>query len=203
MKVLGIGMGRTGTQSLAKALEMLGYRAKHCPQFYLDEGGSLFVSQEDIARFDALTDEPCILIYKDVDRQHPGAKFILTVREMDGWLGSVENNSSALREWRAKFPAIPVLHRTLYGTAAFERNKFAEAHRKHVADVEAYFRDRPQDLLIMDICAGDAWEKLCPFLEKPVPARPFPRLNVFGESDWATLLRRGARTKPRAEHGAT
>jgi hypothetical protein len=202
MKVLGIGMGRTGTQSLAKALEILGYRAKHCPQFYLDDEGSLCVSQEDIARFDALTDEPCILVYKDVDRQYPGSKFVLTVREIGSWLRSVENNSGALREWRARFPAVPVLHRALYGTAAFERKTFAAAYHEHVADVEAYFRDRPYDLLVLDICAGDGWEKLCPFLDKPIPDRPFPRLNVFGESDWATMLRRGAKVQPRAQRGA-
>ena len=157
MKVLGIGMGRTATQSLAKALEMLGYRAKHCPQFYLDEGGTLCVSQQDIEHFDALTDEPCILVYKDVDRQYPGSKFILTVREMESWLRSVENNGNALREWRAQFPAIPVLHRALYGSATFDREVFAEAHRRHVEAVQRYFADRPQDLLVMDICADDGW----------------------------------------------
>jgi len=202
MKVLGIGLGRTGTQSLAKGLEMLGYRAKHCPQFYLDDDGHLCISREDIEHFDALTDEPCVLVYKDVDRQYPGSKFILTVREMYSWLRSVENNGKALCEWRAQFPAVPVLHRALYGTAAFDPHKFAEAYRKHVDGVKAYFGARPQDLLIMDICGGDGWEKLCPFLGRPVPCRPFPRLNVFGESDWATLLKRGASIQPRARRDA-
>jgi hypothetical protein len=201
IKILGIGLGRTGTQSLAKALEILGYRAKHCPQFYLDEG-HLCVSQEDIARYDALTDEPCILVYKDVDRRYPGSKFILTVREMDSWLRSVENNSTALREWRAQFPAVPVLHRALYGTAQFDPAQFARAYREHVEDVTAYFQDRPQDLLVMDICAGDGWDKLCPFLDKQVPDLPFPRLNVFGESDGATVMVRGATIRPRAQRGA-
>ncbi|MBL7199318.1 MAG: hypothetical protein ISS56_04150 [Anaerolineae bacterium] len=199
MKILGIGLGRTATQSLAKALEILGYRAKHCPQFYLDEGGKLCVSQKDVEQFEALTDEPCILIYRQVDRQYPGSKFILTVREMESWLRSVENNGNALREWRAQFPTIPVLHRALYGTATFDRGMFTEAHRKHVEDVKEYLADRPQDLLVMDICAGDGWEKVCRFLGKPIPEVAFPRLNVFGESDWGTMLKRGGMVRPRAQ----
>jgi hypothetical protein len=186
---------------LAKALELLGYRAKHCPQFYLDDAGRLVVSQDDIARYDALTDEPCVLVYQDVDRQYPGSKFILTVRDEQSWLRSIENNGNALREWRARFPAVSVLHRTLYGTALFEPKQFARAYREHVRDVRAYFVDRPQDLLVMDVCGGEGWEALCPFLGRQAPDVPFPRLNVFGESDWATMLKRGHTIRPRAQRG--
>jgi len=197
MKILGIGLGRTGTQSPAKALEILGYRAKHCPRFYLDREGKLCISEKDIQKYEALTDEPTILIYKEVDRQYPGSKFILTVRETDSWLSSVENNASALKEWRARIPAVPVLHQALYGTPTFDRSKFAGAYRKHVDEVQEYFADRKQDILVMNICAGHGWEKLCPFLNKPIPDAPFPRLNVFGESGLATLLKQGKRIQPR------
>ena len=30
----------------------------------------------------------------------------------------------------------------------------------------------------MNICAGDGWERLCEFLDVPVPDVPFPRENV-------------------------
>jgi hypothetical protein len=191
MKVLGIGLGRTGTMSLARALEILGYKTKHCPGFYLDAAGKLCISQEDIEQYEALTDEPTILVYKEVDRRYPDGKFILTVREMASWWTSIWNNGTALREWRAKLPAVPVLHQALYGTATLDRAMYEAAYRQHVRDVQAYFRDRPHDLLVMDICAGEGWGKLCPFLGKPVPGVPFPRLNVFGESDFGTVLQRG------------
>ena len=32
----------------------------------------------------------------------------------------------------------------------------------------------PDRLLVMDIPAGDGWEKLCPFLGVPIPDAPFP-----------------------------
>jgi hypothetical protein len=93
----------------------------------------------------------------------------IAVREMESWLRSVENNGNALREWRAQFPAIPVLHRTLYGRATFDREAFAEAYRRHVKEVQAYFADRPQDLLVMELCGGmdgkrsaPSWASLSP-----------------------------------------
>ena len=196
MKILGIGLGRTGTTSLARALEQLGYRAKHCPDFWLDEQGELVVSPADLRDFEALTDEPLVPIFRDLDRECPGSKFVLTVREMDAWLTSIENNGNALREHRARIPAVPVLHETLYGSAVFDRELYAAAYRRHVRAVEQHFADRPDDLLVMDVCGGDGWEKLCPFLGRPAPDAPFPRLNVFGVSDAATLVRQGVIAHP-------
>jgi hypothetical protein len=190
-KVLGIGLGRTGTTSLARALQVLGYRTKHCPDFYLGDDGQLIISPEQVRGYEALTDEPTILVYEDVDRDYPGSKFILTTRELESWLTSIQNNGDALREHREQFPAIPVLFESLYGTPTFDREKFVASHHRHVAAVRDYFGERPDDLLEMDISAGDGWEKLCPFLDKQVPDRPFPKRNVFGVSDLATLMRRG------------
>jgi hypothetical protein len=188
MKVFGIGLGRTGTTSLTRALEILGYRAKHCPRFYLDANRELCVSPDQIAHYDALTDEPIALIYRTLDRQYPGSRFILTVREMGSWLTSRENNSRAMGKWWAKNPAVPVLHAALFGAPTFECTTYAWAHRRYVADVYTYFAERPHDLLVMDICDGEGWEKLCPFLNKPMPEVDFPRRNVFIETDYARNL---------------
>jgi hypothetical protein len=47
----------------------------------------------------------------------------------------------------------------------------------HYKNVLEYFKNRPDDLLIIDICAGQGWEKLCPFLDKPLPQYPFPEIQ--------------------------
>jgi len=44
-------------------------------------------------------------------------------------------------------------------------------------DVFSYFKGRPKDLLVIDIPAGDGWEKLCPFLGVPIPNQSFPKKN--------------------------
>lgn len=188
MKVLGIGLGRTGTMSLALALDALGYRTKHCPHFYVNDDDELTIDAREVSHFDALTDEPTILVYQEVDREHPGSKFILTVRAIESWLRSVVNNGESLREIREGDRSVAKLHEAIYGSATFDRDAYSEAYRRHVAAVKAYFVDRPGDLLVMNICTGDGWEKLCPFLGKPVPEEDFPRSNVFGESDLGTIL---------------
>ena len=37
-----------------------------------------------------------------------------------------------------------------------------------------HFKDRPEDLLIIDICSGEGFEKLAPFLDRPLPTQTFP-----------------------------
>ena len=36
-------------------------------------------------------------------------------------------------------------------------------------------------LLVMNLAMGDGWEKLCPFLSKPIPEAAFPVSNRAGE----------------------
>ena len=49
-------------------------------------------------------------------------------------------------------------------------------------DVLSYFRDRSDDILILDIISGDGWEKLCPFLDRDIPDVPFPKTNTTNEN---------------------
>jgi hypothetical protein len=65
----------------------------------------------------------------------------------------------------------------LYGTDEFNISFFTDAYFRHINTVQNYFAKRTHDLLILDIPAGDGWEKLCPFLEHPFPDIPFPHTN--------------------------
>jgi hypothetical protein len=51
---------------------------------------------------------------------------------------------------------------------------------EHAARVAEYFSGRPDDLLVLDITAGDGWPPLCRFLGRPVPDAPFPATNRSG-----------------------
>jgi hypothetical protein len=64
-----------------------------------------------------------------------------------------------------------------FGMVGFSADRFRYVYETHVRDVARYFQDRPRDLLVLDICAGESWDKLCPFLGRPVPATPFPRVQ--------------------------
>jgi len=49
---------------------------------------------------------------------------------------------------------------------------------KRESQTREYFKGRPDDLLILDICGGDGWEKLCNFLSLPIPSVDFPFENA-------------------------
>jgi hypothetical protein len=54
-----------------------------------------------------------------------------------------------------------------------------DAYGRHLTAVAGRFADRPGDLLVMDITAGQGWEALCPFLGLEAPAGvAFPVANA-------------------------
>lgn len=178
MKIFGIGLSKTGTTSLAAALEILGYRTRDYP-------GLTSYTPDDLASIDplllaqneALTDTPIPSFYRELDRQFPGSKFILTVRDMDGWLLSCKKQfTPKLAEKQNE--AHNLLFMDLYGTTVFDEELFRRGYQRFVDGVRQHFKDRPQDLLVLDVAGGDGWDALCAFLGKPVPDIPFPKANV-------------------------
>jgi len=177
-KIFGIGLSKTGTTSLARALEILGYRTRDYLGVTRYVSGDLSsVDLQAIDSADAFTDTPIPSFYRELDAAYPGSRFILTVREQEGWLKScakqfnqkhADNQNEATRQ----------VFVDLYGTNVFDEEKFKAGYDRFIAGVTEYFKDRPQDLLIFDITAGDGWEQLCPFLGKSIPDAPFPRANV-------------------------
>lgn len=170
MKIFGIGMSRTGTTSLTNALKILGYSCIHYPH-----------TLDEIKKYDAATDAPVALAFKELDQQYPGSKFVLTLRDSTSWLKSMK----WLFEFHADLDRMQPDYRKLvstnrlktYGTDRFESEKLLIAYEKHNKNVVNHFAER-DDLLIFNLCDGDGWDRLCPFLGKPVPIEQFPNLNA-------------------------
>ena len=165
----GIGLPRTGTKSLARALEILGYEdVRHNPQF------------EELAAIKAGTDHGVTIFYKYLDGRCPDSKFVLTDRAVEDWLASMEWIFDYVRLDKITGPIREVTmmaRMLLWETLEFDRDKLIAAYHRHYAEVRRYFADRPDDLLEMRIVDGDGWEKLCPFLGVEVPDVEFPRTN--------------------------
>lgn len=178
MKVFGIGLSKTGTTSLAKALEILGYSTKDCLGVNSYSSGDLSsIDQQVLDSYDALTDTPIPSFYRELYQKYPDAKFILTVRDMDGWL------KSCRKQFTAKLAAKQTdahnkLFEDLYGTAIFEEDSFRSGYERFAKLALEFFENKPDSLLVMDVIKGDGWEALCPFLGKEVPVVPFPKANV-------------------------
>ena len=58
-----------------------------------------------------------------------------------------------------------------------QETRYKQVFEEHNAAVLSYFKDRPGDLLVMDLEGGDGWTKLCPFVGAPVPGKSFERAN--------------------------
>jgi len=177
-KIFGIGLSKTGTTSLANALQILGYSTKDNMGVVKYAAGDLSSIDLDVVDAnDALTDTPIPSFYRELDARFPESKFILTIRDRDGWL------KSCMKQFNQRFAqgqnaAQKQLFLDMYGTNVFDEKQFADGYESFVDGVRKHFKDRQHDLLIMNVAAGDGWEKLCPFLEQPVPDVPFPRANV-------------------------
>jgi hypothetical protein len=188
-KVFGIGFHKTATTSLAQALTHLGYRVTG-PNAVTDPNIAEVAEQTvyEIANYyDAFQDNPWPLFYRQLDRAFPGSKFILTIRPTEAWLRSIVNHardiSTPMRTW-------------IYGVGNPKGHEavYVARYERHNREVMEYFRERPHDLLVMDITASDGWEKLCPFLGEQIPPVAFPHANTGGEvSKW----RRRERSKLR------
>ena len=170
-KAFVIGFPKTGTTSLNEALTTLGYKVQ----------GKFGLRDPDISRnvyetafrfvdqYDAFEDAPWCYIYKELDKKYPGSKFILTLRPTEQWIKSVVNNvirAKPMNEW-------------IYGASCPQGNEglYVARYECHNKEVLEYFKDRPDDLLVMRLAEGDGWKPLCQFLHKDVPTVEFPHEN--------------------------
>lgn len=189
MKVFGIGLQRTGTTSLAKALNILKIKTQQFPiELYHDIDHSI------IQRFEGFTDNPIPLLYKQLDKKYPNSKFIHTVRSEGEWIKSIQwlyTLGSKKFEWKneQRKDVIREMHVKLYGTATFDEALFLQKYRAYNRDVTEYFANRPADLLVLDLTQGDGFDKLCSFLGKGKPGAPFPHRNK-SEAFWKVAARR-------------
>lgn len=182
-KVFGLGLSKTGTSSLGAALNQLGIQTVHYPHDAATMK-SLMSGDYQLAlldRFDGVVDITVAPFYAELDRTWPGSRFVLTLREKSGWMKSISRHWPKMQEWARESPQFDRFTRFIsertYGCWEFDPQRLADAYDQHTADVRRYFRDRPDCLLEMDICSGEGWEKLCPFLDLSIPQVPFPHSN--------------------------
>jgi hypothetical protein len=166
IKIFCIGGPRTGTTSLHKALKILGYKSARGYDWptYFKYGEEKYIEKLKKSNYDAFVDQPFgnKELYKKIDSSFPVSKFILTVR----------NTESLKKSYINFFKNSPWPHDMLGNLS--EKMKFLE---KRDEEIIHYFKDRKSKLLVMNINEGDGWEKLCNFLDKPIPNKPFPHKN--------------------------
>jgi hypothetical protein len=195
LKVIGAGLGRTGTMSLKLALEHLGFGpCYHMSEVLVQARRNLPLWLAAIhgkpdwdAIFDgyaATTDYPACTYWRELADYYPDAKLILTVRDAAGWFESVNRTIFAEGgpSTTAEGPLAEFMHGAVIGDFAdrIRDREFMTANfeRRNAEVIAALPAER---LLVYG--PGDGWEPLCGFLGVPVPAEPYPRVNTSEE--WA------------------
>jgi hypothetical protein len=183
-KVFGIGLSRTGTSSLCDALNLLGIPTVHHPsddQTFAELASGRY-ELTILRRYQGLVDIPAAAYYAQFDKVYPGSRFILTVRDVDSWLDSIEDHARRLDNIRnSEFTRF--MWATVYGAWEVNHDRFAYVYELHRENARRFFRDRPADFLELDITGGEGWYQLCRFLGTDVPESPFPHKNTK-QSNW-------------------
>jgi hypothetical protein len=184
-KVFGLGLSKTGTSSLGDALNLLGIKTIHYPhgRNTLADLRSGNYKLSILEEYQGVVDIPVAPYYAQLDKIYPDSKFILTVRDKHSWLSSIETHWRSRSTRMNKNPQYKeftqFISACVYGSLRYNKDRFLYVYDTHVRNVKDYFRSRPEDLLILDICGGDGWEKLCSFLGLPIPEARFPHANPW------------------------
>ena len=204
MKLIGAGMPRTGTLTQKVALEMLGLGpCYHMVDVLADlDQAKLWQRALDgeapwgqiFGDFDSTVDWPGGYFYRELMAVYPEAKVLLSVREPQVWERSMRETVWAVRhgeslvrllssaqahvnpQWRGFLEMIDRLVWEGEGTFASghaEPQQLIDTMIRHNREVESNVP--PERLLVWSVEEG--WQRLCEFLEVPVPRQPFPHVN--------------------------
>ena len=192
LRVVGAGLGRTGTNSLKVALErLLGApcyhmmevfaHPEHIAVWHAAARGQMPDWRTLFAGFGAAVDWPAAAFWAELSAAFPDALVLLSVREPQAWWQSAsETIFPSIRqqtgsEWHAMVDA---LFAARFTTAIDDPAATIAAFERHNARVRATV---PAHRLL-EWRAADGWAPLCAALGVPVPNEPFPHTNT--RADW-------------------
>lgn len=191
-KIFGIGLSRTGTNSLTRALEILGYeRSLHWKH------NRKVLGWPEFFYADAATDTPCSAQFEALYHAFEGSKFIYTTRDLQSWKRSIRNHFGVeqpadLRRLHGRadlwgegtdWNFYNAIRKIQIREGLYARyDSWEEAYHSHNERVHRFFDDKTDDeFLEINIVGGDGWDVLCPFLEADTPNQTFPHTNKSEE----------------------
>lgn len=204
LRVIGAGVGRTGTTSLQAALEMLlGERCYHMhevfprpddiPVWHQAALGNMPDWSTFLGDFHAAVDWPASAFWPELAEAFPDALIVFSHRDAESWWRSASNTI---------FPASQqaednAWRRMVY--AVFEHRFTLDIENKDaaIAAYEAHnraVRERAPAERLLEWQPGDGWEPLCAALDVPVPDADFPHANTTDD-----FRKRVGKTEPAPE----
>jgi hypothetical protein len=193
LRIVGAGLGRTGTMSLKLALEqLLGGRCYHMIEvfgrpddvgvWHRAVGGDLPDWPSFLADYDAAVDWPVAAFWRELAAAFPDAQVLLsTRRDADTWWKSA--NDTIFTVGRRGTPPAGVAGEHLAMVHELFAERFTPDWRDEDAAKRAYdahnaaVRAAIPDERLVDWQPGDGWEPICATLGVDVPDAPFPHAN--------------------------
>lgn len=185
LEVIGTGFGRTGTDSMREAINILGFGPCH-HMFEVTENPVMkarwraFMT-DGVRDWHALfegyrscVDWPSVHYWRDLVALYPDAKVVLTWREPESWWTSYENTLLKYLKTTDDHESVGfrIVHRA-FGGRPDDRDHVLGIYRSHVDEVLATV---PEERLYLH-GLGDGWDGLCAHLGVPVPDVPYPNRN--------------------------
>ena len=207
MKVICAGFLKTGTKSITKALQHLGFTVFDWEEQtfdFLDHWVDVFQNgvKPDMKRVyqnaDVCVDIPGYLFFEEILEAFPDCKVILSVREEDSWIESLvrQLDSSSRSKISMLSPTARKMH---YFVDSFFNAAIGTFNTKSTYVIRKRYRIHnhrvksivPADkLLVYNVKEG--WKPLCDFLECEVPTIAFPHENIKSEITAKLLVSRCA-----------
>lgn len=192
LRIVGAGFGRTGTDSMREALEILGFGPCHHNRVLMEDIAHRRLWADALAKgemdwdlllegYRSCVDWPTAYYWPELLAAFPQAKVILTWRTAESWWASFEK--TILRSILEKIESPPlapsgtVVADYVFAGKPMEAGYCMEVYEKGVAAVKARV---PEEILLVHKI-GDGWEPLCKFLGVDVPDVSYPRSNSAEE----------------------
>ena len=201
-KVFVIGLNKTGTTTMAKALRDLGFivasekEAKHLFRAWASRDFNPII--EFCKSAQAFQDSPFSFpdTFIALDRAYPGSKFILTVRgDEHEWYRSITRFHSKL--WGSGDGAPPTksqlqnavnsykgrpweVNQALFKTPEddpYNEDILKSFYIEYNNSVIDYFKNRPENLLVVNVANQDSYERFVDFLGVTSTVSSFPWEN--------------------------
>ncbi len=187
LSVIGAGFGRTGTKSLKRALEILGFG----PCYHMFEvlphedrvaiwraaaAGDIPDWDQVFSEYRSTVDWPGAFFWRDLSEHFPKARIILSVRDADDWYRSMDKTILPILRTSDDPDSIglKLIGDGVFGGRIDDRDHMISVYKKNISEVQAAFG--PDRLLTYQL--GSGWEPLCRFLACPVPDQPYPHANA-------------------------
>ncbi|KAF4997389.1 hypothetical protein FDECE_12097 [Fusarium decemcellulare] len=201
LKVIGAGYSRTGTLSMAMALEKLldgpvmhgGSQLLGRDDAYVKLWSDIFAVRHDKPRllkllreatagFVAITDAPGNCFVAELLEIYPDAEVVCVRRDRERWWKSWESVTKQAGAGFLNWFLMPVPGKRWYPKLVTQfleqqEEKWGPMTADRMDEHNAYVEEvtPPAKLHMMDLSEG--WAPLCKALDKPIPNDPFPRAN--------------------------